>query len=371
MAAAVATWDQRGQAITLLLAALLVRSLLDARDNADLLDVASLSVTTLLRTFQDTPQYMHAAGWNLDGSTFVPDKPPKLENSTKVNPNRPIRLKRYGARVSRRRACGVARVRDLHHVSAIMPGVDPSFVMEALLSPAHGVKWNPGVRKVVLRHQLHISRSTQLVQAFAPEEVVKARNSASKLKHDRTDMFDVTAQVTEMPLPRLVQRVTGPRHSADFIAVRFDCERRRGFTLATSLGTDRLAEAAGVRKGQELCLTAMLAAPVAGGPGGTAFHIVTHFDPQVPTKALRRAVKVAVSRLLRETIRAIHKKAHSVQQQEGSHTWVACEPGALLAVRYGSPSVYGFRSGSLAPGPQHLPLAKWRMHKGGPQADAD
>uniref|UniRef100_A0A7S2AJZ6 START domain-containing protein n=1 Tax=Alexandrium andersonii TaxID=327968 RepID=A0A7S2AJZ6_9DINO len=195
--------------------------------------------------------------------------------------------------------------------------------MEVMVNPSFGIKWNPSIRKVVLRHQRRVSRSAVLPNVFT-EKVVRSRSAAHRLLHGKDDTFDVTAQVSEMPLPRLVQRVTGPRYSADFIAARFDCKARAGFTLATSLGTEALASAAGVSKGQELCLTATLAAPVEGNAiNGTQFHIVTHFDPQVPIKPLRRAVKIGVGRTLKKLVHAIYRKA-LVAQRDKKQPYVGC-----------------------------------------------
>uniref|UniRef100_A0A7S2AJS0 START domain-containing protein n=1 Tax=Alexandrium andersonii TaxID=327968 RepID=A0A7S2AJS0_9DINO len=181
--------------------------------------------------------------------------------------------------------------------------------MEVMVNPSFGIKWNPSIRKVVLRHQRRVSRSAVLPNVFT-EKVVRSRSAAHRLLHGKDDTFDVTAQVSEMPLPRLVQRVTGPRYSADFIAARFDCKA--------------LASAAGVSKGQELCLTATLAAPVEGNAiNGTQFHIVTHFDPQVPIKPLRRAVKIGVGRTLKKLVHAIYRKA-LVAQRDKKQPYVGC-----------------------------------------------
>mmetsp|Transcript_71307 Transcript_71307/g.157729 ORF Transcript_71307/g.157729 Transcript_71307/m.157729 type:complete len:373 (+) Transcript_71307:2-1120(+) len=285
------------------------------------LDPESLSVASMLRVFADTKEYLAASGWHLERGTFKPAKPPRLKRVASLS--RPG-FRRYFARVSRKRACGAGKVQELHHISMVMPGVNSTYVMEVMVNPEYGVKWNPSVRKVVLRHQRRVRREALLREAFPPE-VVESRSSASALVNDMGDVFDVTAQVTEMPVPRLISRVTGPRYTADFIAARFDCEARRGFTLATSLGTEDIAMAAGVQKGQELCMSAVMAAPVLEGPaaGGTVVHIVTHFDPQVMSKSLRRVVHAGVGRSLREMLRAIHKKARSVQSK-GRHPYLDC-----------------------------------------------
>lgn len=193
-----------------------------------------------------------------------------------------------------------------------------------VVNPAYGVDWNPAIHRVVARQHRHVSRTVVLPAVVASEASVNPfASGSSKFAKSGSNMFDLVAQVTEIPLPALVKRTLGPRYSADFIAGRFDCAKERGFTVATSIGTEKVAEAAGVKKGQELCFSAMMIAPYRGEWNGTSLHIVTHFDPQVSSKALQSIVHASVPQSLRKMIMALHRKAQEVQAR-GSHPHIAC-----------------------------------------------
>lgn len=306
------------------------------------LDSPDLSMDQLLRRFQDSPEYLAASGWHAEQGTFVPGERRSrrwarnrtaartaLDEESAPGPALPLgrvtRLsgfRRYSAKAPRNRACGAGRVRTLHHIMAVMDGVDPVYVMEALMNPAYGIKWNPSVQRVLLRHQQRVHKNAVLREVFT-REALASRDAAPSLL-DGGDHFDVVTQVIEMPLPRIVKRVTGPRHTADFLAARFDCARRRGYVLGTSLGSEAVANFSGVQKGQELCMTATLIAPATEDQrSGTKVHIVTHFDPQVTTRQLRRIVNIAVGRNVRELLKALYRKAAALQAS-GRHPYVAC-----------------------------------------------
>lgn len=287
---------------------------------SDPLDPSSLSVTALLQTYESTKEYLPASGWHVEGNTFAPTKPSRLERVK--NGGKLLAVQKFTTRVPRKRACGSGRVQELHHLSAVLPYVSPVYVMEVLTNPAYGVKWNPAIRRVVLRHHRRLHADENLPKAF-PAEVMKTKSIESRLAKDSKDLIDVTAQVSEMPLPGWVMRMVGARFTADFIAARYDCEERRGFTLGTSRGAEDVAAAAGVRKAQELCISAVMIAPVTGAVNGTRIHIVTHFDPQVVSRTLRRVVNPFVMRSLKQMLGALHKKVQSVQQSR-RHPFIDC-----------------------------------------------
>jgi len=291
----------------------------DGGSSASAPDPSTLTVGVLFKMFHETREYLRAASWHMDGDTYAPNQNKPLERRR----SRSMGFQRYIVRTPRRRSCGSGRAREVHHITATMPDVDPIYVMDVLVNPGHGVSWNPSVRRVVLRSHQRLSVNDVLPGAFTPEEVASKR-SESRLSRESGEVIDVTGQVTEVPLPRLVQRVTGPRFSSDFIAARFDCNAKRGFTLATSHGTEALAAAAEVTKGQELCFSAVMVAPAGGTNGnGSILHIVTHFDPQVPSKPLRKVVSAGVGRTLRDMLRAMYNKARTLQAA-GSHSYIDC-----------------------------------------------
>jgi len=229
-------------------------------------------------------------------------------------------------RVPRKRACGADGVQDLHHISSIMPGVDPVFLMEVLTNPSYGVGWNPSIRRVAFRQHRQGRTNAVLPKVFSREALKLGFGTASnKMVIGSKDQVDLVAQVTEMPVPRLLQSLSGGRrYTADFIGARFDCKVKRGFTLATSFGTETVAEVAGVTKGQELCLSAMMVAPYEDADqwNGTQLHIVTHFDPQVPS-SVRKIVHGSVGKSLKAMMAALYRKVLQIQAT-GKHPYIDC-----------------------------------------------
>lgn len=222
---------------------------------------------------------------------------------------------------SKENMCGNG-VAEVHHISAILPGVDPVYAMEVMTNPDYGVSWNPAVEKVIFRRHQHVSPDAILSDLLSKDLLQKAKDKARFATGQRD--FDLVAQVTELPVPMAVKRALGARYSADLIGGRFDCKSRRGFTLGTSLGAEKLADAAGVEKGQELCMSAMMIAPYRGSEwNGTRFHIVTHFDPKVVSRPLRSIVHATVPKCLRQMLSAFHKKAHEVQAR-GQQPYINC-----------------------------------------------
>eukprot|EP00933_Yihiella_yeosuensis_P032349 TRINITY_DN25946_c0_g1_i2.p1 TRINITY_DN25946_c0_g1~~TRINITY_DN25946_c0_g1_i2.p1 ORF type:complete len:331 (+),score=48.24 TRINITY_DN25946_c0_g1_i2:93-1085(+) len=292
----------------------------ESHTQVDAVDLSKLSVAFLLRSFEDTKEYLQASGWQKtkDG-TFEPKRKVRVEKA--MIRWRPIGIKRFTKQVSQKKSCD--GVKELHHISAVLPGLDPTFVMEALMNPSYGVKWNPSISRVLLRKHHRIRRDTSLVNFFTPEVIKSSGSDLKSLARDPGDSIDVTAQVTEMPLPALVQRAIGRRYTADFIASRFDCEAKSGFSIATSKGTEEVAKVAGVDKGQELCLNTMTIAPVGGAVGGTAIHFVSHFNPKVRSKMMRNAVNLGVGRSVRNLFHALDKKARALQAA-GKHPFIDC-----------------------------------------------
>ncbi|CAJ1359334.1 unnamed protein product [Effrenium voratum] len=273
-------------------------------DYGDRFDPATLTAGDLLRMFMETKEYLYATGWREEGGTFVPRTSQRL-GEPKASAK--LEMKRYYSRVSKKNACG-AGMRDVLHMTAVLPAVNVSDVMEALTNPAY-TNWNPSLHEVQFRRHRRLPLSANLRDTFTPEEM-QTKGGYSTLAFDR-DSMDVAAQVAEVALPRFVQRAAGRRFTSDFIAVRFDCKANRGFSIATSVGTEAVAEAAGTRKMQEICLTSLLLAPSPEDGNDTLVHIVSHFDPQVRSAMLQKAVQLAVGRSTRLFLQALHKKAPS------------------------------------------------------------
>lgn len=295
----------------------------------------------LLKTFSGSKEYLASAGWVARDGTFAPKG--QLQEPRGVPALRPrqqpgarwhnktrkgVSFRAKVVRSQRRNACGRGKVRDVTHISAEFPGVDPAYVMDVIVNPEHG-HWNPAVRRLVLRHQRRVKADELFPEAF-PKQIVRSPTLTKHLDGSKKDVFDVVGQVTEIPIPFFVQKVTGPRHTADFIVERWDAQNERGFTLATSRGTEELAAAAGVEKGQDLCLSAILLAPgtglkstdAQGGGAGTRVHLVSHFDARLPSKQLRRIVNIAMRKGVHRMFVAWHKKSIAAQRT-GRHRYTA------------------------------------------------
>ncbi|CAE8606418.1 unnamed protein product [Polarella glacialis] len=129
---------------------------------------------------------------------------------------------------------------------------------------------------------LHVEQDLAISEAWMYQLAVTAITDVLKAErhvdiwqlHKRSWAIQVTIVIFG-PLPLttvlpFVQGAVGRPYSADFIAARIDCETRRGFTVATPRGIEAGAEAAGVQKGQELCLSSTMMAPLDGNISGTA-----------------------------------------------------------------------------------------------------
>ncbi|CAK9010476.1 Translational activator GCN1, partial [Durusdinium trenchii] len=265
-------------------------------------DPATLSVGDLLRMFTETREYLYASGWREQDGTFVP-RGQRL-GEPKASTPRQFEMKRFTERVSKKNACG-AGIRDVMHFTAQLPDVDAQYVMEALTNPGF-TNWNPSLHFVMFRRHRRIPLDANLKDTFTPEEM-EVKGGYRSLEQSRKTI-DVSAQVAEIQIPRVVQKAAGRRFTSDFIAVRYDCKANRGFSIATSVGTEAVAEAAGVRKQQDLCLTSIMVAPGVNS-SDTTVHIVSHFDPQVKTAMLQKAVQLAVGHTTRQFLQSLHNKA--------------------------------------------------------------
>ncbi|CAK9104735.1 unnamed protein product [Durusdinium trenchii] len=227
-------------------------------------DPATLSVGDLLRMFTETREYLYASGWREQDGTFVP-RGQRL-GEPKASTPRQFEMKRFTERVSKKNACG-AGIRDVMHFTAQLPDVDAQYVMEALTNPGF-TNWNPSLHFVMFRRHRRIPLDANLKDTFTPEEM-EVKGGYRSLEQSRKTI-DVSAQVAEIQIPRVVQKAAGRRFTSDFIAVRYDCKANRGFSIATSVGTEAVAEAAGVRKQQDLCLTSIMVAPGVNSSDTTA-----------------------------------------------------------------------------------------------------
>lgn len=310
-------WSKRRGALFALgvgIAAIVSVAYRTTNEYSDRFDPDTLSVGSLLRMFMDTTEYLDAAGWAAQDGTFVPREAVRLD----ADQQSLVSVSRYFSRTSKVDACG-AGIRDVMHVDVVLPGVEPMYVMEALSNPDYR-HWNPSLHDVTFRRHRRVPLEANLKDYFSPEEM-QVKGGYRNLARDMGDTIDVAAQVAEMPLPRIIQKAVGRRFTSDFIAARYDCKVSRGFSMATSIGAEAIAETAGVNKPQDLCLTAILLAPLSAND--TRVHIVSHFDPQVRTPVLQRAVHLAVGRTLRTFLQALHKKARSVQRS-GKHPFIDC-----------------------------------------------
>mmetsp|Transcript_19756 Transcript_19756/g.37158 ORF Transcript_19756/g.37158 Transcript_19756/m.37158 type:complete len:328 (-) Transcript_19756:66-1049(-) len=283
---------------------------------SDRFDPATLSVGSLLRMFMDTREYLDDAGWVEEDGTFAPLNSGRLGA---VKKSSLASVTRYFSRTSKQNSCG-AGIRDVMHVDVLLPGVDSVYVMEALSNPDYR-HWNPSLHEVTFRRHRRIPLEANLRDFFSSEEM-QVKGGYHSLATEMRDNIDVAAQVAEMPLPRIIQKAVGRRFTSDFIAARYDCKTNRGFSMATSIGAEAIAETAGVNRPQDLCLTAILLAP-GDDANDTRVHMVSHFDPQVRTAVLQRAVSMAVGRTLKTFFQALHKKARSVQRS-GAHPFLDC-----------------------------------------------
>lgn len=281
-------------------------------------DPATLSVGDLLRMFTETREYLYASGWREQDGTFVP-RGQRL-GEPKASTPRQFEMKRFTERVSKKNACG-AGIRDVMHFTAQLPDVDAQYVMEALTNPGF-TNWNPSLHFVMFRRHRRLPLDANLKDTFTPEEM-EVKGGYRSLEQSRKTI-DVSAQVAEIQIPRVVQKAAGRRFTSDFIAVRYDCKANRGFSIATSVGTEAVAEAAGVRKQQDLCLTSIMVAPGVNS-SDTTVHIVSHFDPQVKTAMLQKAVQLAVGHTTRQFLQSLHNKALAVQGSgNGKHSFIGC-----------------------------------------------
>jgi len=281
-------------------------------------DPETLSVGDLLRMFRETREYLSASGWREQDGTFVPRTAAERLGEPKASMPKPMGMRRYYTRVSKNNACG-AGIRDVMHFTAVLPEVDVKYVMEALTNPGY-TNWNPSLHGVMFRRHRRIPLDANLKDTFTLEEL-KVKGGYSHLEQSK-DNIDVAAQVSELMVPKVVEKAAGRRYTSDYIAIRYDCKANRGFSIATSVGTEAVAKAAGVRKMQDLCLTSLMVAPDIGS-NDTMIHIVSHFDPQVRTTVLQKAVHYAVGRSTRQFLQSLHKKALSVQNS-GKHSFIGC-----------------------------------------------
>eukprot|EP00434_Breviolum_minutum_P025005 symbB.v1.2.022089.t1/scaffold1946.1/size95412/1 len=264
-------------------------------------DPATLSVGDLLQIFSETREYLYASGWREQDGTFVPQKPADRFGEPKTSTPKLTGMRRYYTRVSKKNACG-AGIRDVMHFTAVLPEVDVKYVMEALTNPGF-TNWNPTLHGVTFRRHRRLPLDANLKDTFTSQEL-KVKDGYSHLEQSK-DTIDVAAQVSELMVPKVVEKAAGRRFTSDYIAIRYDCKANRGFSIATSVGTEEVAKAAGVRKMQDLCLTSMMVAPDIAS-NDTMIHIVSHFDPQVPTTMLQKAVHYAVGRSTRHCFLNLH-----------------------------------------------------------------
>jgi len=238
-------------------------------------------------------------------------------------PNKIVDFTRSLSKTPRNKACG--SVREVHQIGAVFPGVDPVFLMEVMTNPMYGIQWNPAIRSIVLRQHRRVGANAALLDVFSEAALTDGlwRNPA-KLSRSTSNEYDVTAQVSEIPLPMAIVKLAGgPRYSADFVAARYDCQARRGFTVGTSIGADQVAEAAGVAKAQDLCVSAMMISPYEGAFNGSRIHLVSHFDPKIPSQTLRSLINHQLPGSIKLLYSALHKKALEVQAA-GRHPFVDC-----------------------------------------------
>jgi len=274
---------------------------------------ASLSISGMMETFEQTKEYLAGAAWYPDGTAYAPDE-------TAGNVSETWSL------VSDSVACGDAGVRQVQHIRAHLPRVRPDYVMDVLLSPDYDpAEWNPSISIKVYATELAVGNTTDFLGTFRRGGDRGDKHEDSGQDSGPGEPWPVVGQVIEVPLPAAVRRLAGgARYSADWISAGFDCPALRGFMLSTSRGAELLADAAGVAQGQEMCMSAILVAPQ--GADGTALHWMQHLDPHAPS-AIRGAVLAAVVASTRRTIDALHEKARSVQET-GAPTRLICAGSA-------------------------------------------
>lgn len=276
----------------------LVVGMLDSRSTG-----RPLTITRLLEAFEETGQYLRAAAWHREGKAYAPD--------TSVTEGAVERRSIMSVSVPAGMSCN--GVTEVQHITVRLPDVSPIYVMDVLLSPEYGSGWNPNIQGIKLSKAIAVEDETEIplaMMAAIANNSVMDNKKGSPAKAD--GRWSVVGQVIEVPLPTAVKRLAGgPRYSADWIVSRFVCPAQLGFVLSTSHKTELLEELANVQAGQEMCLSAILMAPL--GENGTVVHWMQHLDPNSPS-ALRRAVLTAVGAATRRTIDALGRKARAVQQ---------------------------------------------------------
>jgi len=283
------------------------------------LNEAPLTPSNLLELFQSSDHYLGRSGWHVDGQTFAPNQ----ATGHLMTYNRSV--------ISSAPEQTCDGVSDVQHVEMVLEGVSPTYVMEVLASPEYGVEWNPVIERVLVRTELYVDNKTDVAAASAISTRSKkdslgrgkARRHRRAKASSRERSWQIIGQVAEVPIHPAVKSVFGgPRYSAGWFLQEYDCKVKHGFIIGTSRDTDVLTDMAGVTKGQELCMSAMLLAPFNKGKG-TLVHAVIHVNPNVPRPFERLTLDV-LGAGTRDMLEAVRLKAINVQAH-GQHPYINCE----------------------------------------------
>jgi len=279
---------------------------------------AVLSPEALLADLEGNDAYLRAAEWGPgEGPGYAPLKMREVK-ARGVAGHAHV----FGWHATSRTMCGPARATTVLHMEAVVEGVDPVFVQEVLMSPDYGLDWNPGIKDVLLRKDRFAPAVQGIPEAFYPGE---GRAAPLEAAAKEPSSFHILGQVTEIPLPGPIELTYGRRFTADWAAHRFECDTKRGYTVATSSNTSQLALEAGVQTGQDLCHSSVLIAPWQGtaGHNGTVVHFISHVDPHAPTRAILPFILKGTQVTLTAMLKSVGMKARDIQRK-GSHPQIHC-----------------------------------------------
>lgn len=277
----------------------------------------AITPAALLGRFEANAAYMRGAGWRPgESGGYLPEQQREVRLSLDPGLAHVVSWQAQSAS-----GCGPSLTRAVLHMEAVIEGVDPVFAQEVLISPHYGLDWNPGIKDVVLRKFRRGGLNQDIPGSFYPsagDGPVGAEQGARD-----ADEFSLLGQVTEIPLPRPVEAAVGRRFTADWLAHRFECAAKRGYTIGTSANVSQLGMEAGVEIAQDLCHSAVLVAPwTADRQNGTVVHMVSHVDPHL-FGALRSITLAATASTLTRMLQGVGRKAWEVQQT-GRHPEIVC-----------------------------------------------
>jgi hypothetical protein len=279
---------------------------------------ATISPEALVADLEGNAAYLRAAEWGPgEGGGYVPLKMRDVKTRGVAG-----HAHVFGWHATSRSTCGPAKTRTVLHMEAVIEDVDPVFVQEVLMSPDYGLDWNPGIKDVLLRKDRFAAAAQNIPESFYPGE---GKTPPPGVAVQEPSSFHIVGQVTEIPLPGPIELTYGRRFTADWGAHRFECGKKRGYTVATSSNTSQLALEAGVETGQDLCHSGVLIAPWQGpaGHNGTVVHFISHVDPHAPTRAILPFVLKGTQVTLTSMLKSVGKKARDIQRR-GLHPAIPC-----------------------------------------------